>query len=566
MTASISDVQKISVALSPPDLAVEPGSVTQLTVTVANLQNTPDRLSLEVEGIDVEWYAIPMPIVNLAPGAKADLKIPFKIARTSGNSAGTYPFLVRIQALESGEVALAQASLTVKQFSSLQMELDPKRAIASFFRPLNDFEVTITNQGNREETLDLFATDPEDACAYEYDVDRIALKPGQSVVVPMAARPKSSSIIGGSRIYGFSVSARSVDDSYISASAYGQIEKHPLISPLLGIFFLLLGAIGAGIFFFRPKPPEQIKVRAFTTAVKEALEGNKVQLSWNVTGISTQNGRMVLSHKIGEKGDEVQDTELTTTVGNMLVDPKPPYTTYYLTVTGTGEQKSVRQEAKIMVKAAPAPNKPQILSFAPSQDRIHLGDSVTLSWKTKDAKELILDPGNVVLSSLEESRTFTPTQKTTYTLRALNARKDKDFIAKKEITVDVVPVNVCIAEIVYFGLKPQTVYINEKATLSWLAKRANNVLIECSDPTLSPGDSPSKHNTGITFTNTNTVTFTITATDSANKTVSKSFTVTPKVRPIRRVQPEPETSDPPPPSDVTEQPSTPRVLDDGKSG
>ena len=138
MATSITDVHKIVVTVSEPDLIVEPGTVSQLTVTILNQQDAPDRLSLEIEGIDVEWYAIPVPAVNLAAGAQAVLKVPFRVARSSSNRAGTYPFLVRVQAMETGEVGVAQASLSVKPYNALQVELNPKRLVATFFHPLND--------------------------------------------------------------------------------------------------------------------------------------------------------------------------------------------------------------------------------------------------------------------------------------------------------------------------------------------------------------------------------------------------------------------------------------------
>src|ERR1700712_1858970 len=100
MVTSMTDVHKISVSLSEPDLVIEPGSVAQLTVTITNRQDTADRVSLEIEGVDVEWYAIPVPAVNVAPGGQAVLKVPFRVARSSSNRAGTYPFLVRVQAME----------------------------------------------------------------------------------------------------------------------------------------------------------------------------------------------------------------------------------------------------------------------------------------------------------------------------------------------------------------------------------------------------------------------------------------------------------------------------------
>ncbi|HLJ55098.1 MAG TPA: hypothetical protein VKT77_08645, partial [Chthonomonadaceae bacterium] len=315
MATSIMDVHKIVVSLSEPDLSIEPGTVAQLTVTMTNHQESADRLSLEIEGIDVEWYAIPVPAVNVSAGAQAVLKVPFRVARSSSNRAGTYPFLVRVQAMETGEVGVAQASLNVKPYSALQAELNPKRVVATFFHPLNDVDVTIANDGNVEETLDLFASDPDDECAYEYDADRITVKPGQTVTVPLAVRPKVASLIGGTRIYGYTASARSTDDSYISANAHGQVEKHALISPLLGIFLLLLGLGGGAFIAFRPKPPEPIKIYKFAAVPSTVEQGRTTTLTWEVTGLAPTERHLILSHQVGENGTPITDGELPADAG-----------------------------------------------------------------------------------------------------------------------------------------------------------------------------------------------------------------------------------------------------------
>ena len=124
MASTTSDIQKIVVSLSTADIVIEPGSTAQLIVSMTIRQDQPDRLSIEVEGIDVEWYAIPVPAVNVAPGATVTERILFKVARNSANRAGAYPFLVRVQAQETGEVGVAQAALIVKPFSFLEVELD----------------------------------------------------------------------------------------------------------------------------------------------------------------------------------------------------------------------------------------------------------------------------------------------------------------------------------------------------------------------------------------------------------------------------------------------------------
>jgi hypothetical protein len=528
MATSITDVHKIVVSLSEPDLVVEPGTVFQLTVTIINQQDSPDRLSLEIEGIDVEWYAIPVPAVNVAAGAQAILKVPFRVARMSANRAGTYPFLVRVQALETGEVGVAQASLSVKAFSALQAELNPKRMVATFFHALNEVDASITNDGNVEETLDLFASDPDDGCAYEYDTDRITVKPGQTAVVGLAVRPKVAALVGGTRIYGFTASARSTDDSYISANAHGQIEKHALISPLLGIFLLLLAITGAGIVAFRPKPLQPIKIARFMAVPKTVEQGRTTILTWEVNGLTRPDRQLVLSHHSGENGAEIIDGEVPQDNSKQEVTPDLPLTVYTLTAKGSPGQKPDKASVTVHVTKAPAPPPPVIKVFTVNPRKIHLGDSVTFVWTAINQKSFILDPGNKQVSQFEESATDSPTQDTEYKLRAFNVKGD---VATKTVQVKVVPVNVCIAEVLGFGIKSAPI-VGTPVKLRWTTRYARSVNIISTDGNITVGDVSPEDSREITFTSTNPVVFTLTATDSANKSITKTLTIVPRPKPL----------------------------------
>ncbi len=353
MASITSDLQKIQVSLSVADIVIEPGSTAQLIVSMTNGQEDVDRLSLEVEGIDVEWYAMPVPAVNVSPGMQVTERILFKVPRNSASRAGSYPFLVRVQAQETGEIGIAQATLIVKPFNFLEVELEPKRAVATFFRPLNDFDVTVSNQGNAEETLDLGAFDPDDGCAYEFDVDRITLKPGQTTAVPLALRPKVSSVLGGVRLYGFTITARSANDSYVSASVHGQVEKHALISPLMGIFMLLLSFGVAGYFFFRPHPTPPAQIHSFTVAPTKAAFGQPVSLSWDVDNAET----IIIRHHVKrgvQEGEEVNDPgEQHLKIGSIQVKPEYPVTIYTLVVRDRRGQHDITREAKVEVSAHP---------------------------------------------------------------------------------------------------------------------------------------------------------------------------------------------------------------------
>ena len=529
MSSIMTDMQKISVSLSERDIAIEPGQTAQLVVSMTNGQNAPDRLTLEVEGVDVEWYAIPVPAVNVAAGAQVSERIIFKLARGSESRAGSYPFLVRVQAMETGEIGVAQATLDVKPFNHLQMELDPKRGVASFFRPLNEFEVTLSNLGNAEETLDLFANDPDDECAYEFDSERITLKPGQTLEIPLAMRPKSSSLLGGGKLFGFTVSARSIEDAYISASAHGQLEKRALISPFTGIFLILL-AVASGITYAMwPRPVPPAKILQFNANVREVNAGDDVILSWR-----TANAKSIRLFQKIKGQDEValsDQPKAEQDTGNITVKPQGTEETYTIVVSDGQNEK--RDMVNIKVRPAPIAPRPKILSLAASPLRVHQGEPVILEWQVSGAEKLILDPGNQVLSSYERTSKVLPDADMKYTLRAVG--KDDKSVVEKSVTVSVVSKDACLAEIPSFRLVG-TAYLNESVTLAWKTTYARTVHIS-SDKLGDLGDMPTTYKGAFTVPApiVETTVFTLTAADSIGKTVTKQLKVEPVVRPPKPV-------------------------------
>jgi len=533
----MSDVHKIVVALSTSDVVIEPGNVAQVVVTLTNQQETADRLAIEVEGVDVEWYAIPVPAVNVAAGAQVSERVLFKVARNSANKAGSYPFLVRVQAMETGEVGLAQATLTLKPYNSLQVEMDHKRAVATFFHPLNDFDVSITNLGNAEETVNLYASDSDDGCAFEFDTDRITLKPGQTETVPLAVRPKVSSVLGGARLYSFTVSARSVDDSYVSANVAGQIETHALISPLLGLFALLL-ALGAGAYFyFKPAPQVPPKINHFTASQSKIIDGQTIQISWDVSGANPQ---ILIAHHIknkdGQASDDVMDGQQSSAVGNITVTPQTPTTIYTLVVRGAG--KELTHNLTIEVTPKPPPHKPVIKSLTAEPSKIHLGDSVTIIWDTLYADKLILDPDALTLSKFEQNHKVTPQDTTTYTLRAIG--EDGVSVVSKSVTVKAYPKDQTLAEIPLFSVKEKTVYIGDTVHLQWKTLFAHTVHLSADNGIV---DVDVNHNGGKEVKIDAPTTFTLKAIDSAGLAFTKQITITPQEKPAPPITPD---SVPPP--------------------
>src|SRR5207249_4584028 len=122
-----------------------------------------------------------------------------------------------------------------------------------------------------------------DACAYEFDSDRITVKPGRSETVPLVIEPVTRPLIGASRLFGFAVTARSTEDSYVSCSAHGQLERRALLSPLVAAVIAVLLLSSMTWAMFRPRP---VAIHAFAASPAQIKEGEEVTLTWDATNMA----------------------------------------------------------------------------------------------------------------------------------------------------------------------------------------------------------------------------------------------------------------------------------------
>lgn len=535
MSSTLADMQKIIVTLSEPNLEIEPGSFAQLTVTMINRQESADRLLLEIEGIDVEWYGIPVPAVNLEAGGQAEANINFRIGRNTENRAGAYPFLVRVRAMETGAVGIAQATLNMKPFSSLQVELSPKRGIATFLRPVNEFMLNLAHQGNQEESFDLSASDADDGCTYEFDQERVTLQPGQTAQVPFFIRPKTSSVVGGGQLYGFSVYVRSNPSAHVLANVHGQLERRSLISPLMGVFLLLLTMISFGAWYLWPRPLQPLKIHSFTALPLQVMQGGTVTLSWDV---QPNYDQIILSRRQGDQVPINESVQPKEAVGSVIVTPLPPQTTYVLEVRrNNGTSKKL--EVTIDVTTPPPSPKPSISYFKVEPDKIHEGESVLLSWKTAGATRTLLDPGSMEIPPYEHTRNIPLDKDTAFTLRVIG-QNPQDFV-EKTIKVTAAPKDTCIAEILSLGIDRKTVYEGDKVKVVWQTRYAKTVTLDYDKGSL--GEMPRKSGSiELPMPIKEPITLTLKAVDSLGNSIAQQLVITPQPRPV--TPPEGTTPDP----------------------
>ncbi|GIV09576.1 MAG: hypothetical protein KatS3mg019_1667 [Fimbriimonadales bacterium] len=487
----------IRVRLGQDEVQVEPGGSAQLLAVVRNEGSSTDQVALEVEGVDAEWCAIPIPSFPLAPGEEVQERILIRPPRNTESRAGTYPILVRARSLENGGAGVAQGSLVIRPYSMLTLEIAPKRNIASPLRKRVPYELTLSNYGNTEQTVQLHASDPEDEVVFELERERVPLAPGETQNVLVYAQPRRMPSLANPALFSFTATARSVEDPLRSTSVQAQLERRGVVSPLVLGFLFVLGLLFALWAYTRPLP---VQIEEFVAQPAQITAGETTTLSWSVRHAD----KVFIEPALGEFDPNQQRS----------AQVQPQTTTTYRLIARNryGEQT---REVVVIVQNAPEPPAPVIAKFFAEPTQIKRGESVLLRWQVANATELILTPpGGQKLDPAMPGIEHRPSRTTEYELIARNAVGKS---VSKKITVEVLDPSQ--AQILGFAVQPEQITVGESAVLRWEVVNAVRVEIDKGIGRVDPkqGELP--------ITPTQTTTYTLTAYDSEGRPAQAKVTV-----------------------------------------
>lgn len=430
-----------SIRLSEDLLSVDAGVTVPLGIEIANRGDEQDRYEMEIEGLDPEWTAVPVPTFTVEARENHSEKVFFKPGRASESVAGNYPFVIRVRSLVNGESRSVQGVLNIKPYHHLSMDLSPKKGTVTPTKQQNDFSVAVINLGNTEHTVQLYGNDPDDQCTFEFAQDQVVLGPGQQKEVAVKVIPQKQSIVSGNHLHGFAIGGRSIEVPSIAASTQGQLEQKPLFSPgsLVAAFLFLLVAVGW--YLMRPKDPIMESLLVSKSAVNK---GEDITVMWRAA-----NARQVTIEINGKSLYE----------GSMLNGQK----TFVAEETGTIVAKAFRDQKQsspetVQFTVTPpviAPD-PEISTFDITPRQVPAGGTVTIKYKFNDAvKKATLVPKGMVLDPKIDTVQFDMDEpgKTTFYIVAENA--DGKTKKSRSITVDVSTVSG--ASIIVFRAEPGTI-------------------------------------------------------------------------------------------------------------
>lgn len=503
-----------SVQLTPDMVPLDPGTTTPVGVVVVNRGGEADRFELEIEGIDPEWKAVPVPVFGVEAGETHSEKVFLKPPRASESLAGNYPFVIRIRSLISGEQKTVQGVAQVKPFHHLSMEIDPKKGSISPFRRQNIFDITLVNLGNTEHTLQFLASDPEDACAYEFDSEQITIGPGQQREVELEANPTKSPIFSSGRLIGFTVTGRSIDTPSVVANAQAQLEQRPLLTPTsLAVFVLAILMIGVWIMAM-PKPA----TLSLSVNPMSITAGQTVTVHWEAEHAKT----IVIRSDGGpiyEGSDPKGDRTITLNAAGTVT----------INAEATGGGHTVRQSRQVTVAALPEVPAPKILSLSAEPKRVKLGQPFIMKFELSDnVVEAILQPTDEHIDPALKEKEITPTQTGIHQYELL-AKNSKGEVVRKSFKVEVYDESE--AQILGFTADPKLVRLAEgnRVTISWqVNEKAQRVELKSGS-----NDPIQVLNSGSTsFTIAAKTVFVLTAIDSSNRKVSQQIVVNVEAAPV----------------------------------
>jgi len=161
--------------------------------------------------------------------------------------------------------------------------------------------------------------------------------------------------------------------------------------------------------------------------------------------------------------DTVQITSLGDVVSSGSDTVRPVTTTTY-TLNASNSAGSVSDTVTVTVLEP----LPEILSFAASATEIIDGESIALSWEVVDADLVMITPGIGSVDAIGEM-TVTPTEDTTYTLTATNARGSDTA----DLDIEVFP----RLAILSFEAEPAQISPGQTSRLSWQVENSASVTL-----------------------------------------------------------------------------------------
>ncbi len=360
---------KIEVTVVPTAFAVPPGDTAEATATLRNLGQSVDQFTLNVEGLDPNWYTLPVSSVALFPNDQDALRIILHPPQTAKTKAGSYPFRIKVTSQENPEeIGTVDLAIEIRALPGLEMDISPQRLAGR----KGTYQITVNNMGDSEATLHLEASDARRRLRYYLQPDSVTVPGGGRTEVTIEVRLGWLALLGGEKEFDFQVLAAPPARGTFAEQAKtisGQFVRIPWWRTLPRIRLPWLS-----------RPPVIAAFRAGTEDKRE------FKLTWSV-----------------KRATEVKlDDEQVDRQGDELVHPAEP-TSYVLTASNKygSSTKTVNVEPLPLPKAKVSERIR--VSLSPHQLQAYAGGAPALTSVTLQNLGEIVDKFLVEIDGLDEA-------------------------------------------------------------------------------------------------------------------------------------------------------------------
>jgi len=185
---------KIKVTATPNSLVTKVGDKVETNLNLRNLGQTIDQLTISIEGLDADWYAIPVSSVALFPNDEDNLKIILEPPKADKIRAGLYTFHIQVSSQTNPEeINSIDMSLEIQAVPELEISISPQSITGS----RGIYHIEINNPGESEVNIQLQCSDPNGALKYYLQSEYLTILPNRHSQISLEVSLEWLSFFGG---------------------------------------------------------------------------------------------------------------------------------------------------------------------------------------------------------------------------------------------------------------------------------------------------------------------------------------------------------------------------------
>ncbi|MEM7330536.1 MAG: GON domain-containing protein [Chloroflexota bacterium] len=305
--------------LDPLYSEVRPGEMISVQLSLRNNSVQVDHFHLSVQGIPAAWLTISNNDIQLMPGDERSLLLSIVPPADHTATAGRYSFTVTsVPSANPTERIQAKAELMVASFEQITSSLDPNK-----HRNKGTSYLTLTNQGNIDSTITVFAEDPEALVTFTQLPPIVMLPPGEMVSLDLPVKGKRP-LIGYRKAAPFTVEITTQTGT--ESTQNGQIDIRPYVPTwAVSVAGMLLMFLCFGSMFlanYRQNQEQLAQTNALAT--QAAIPAPTATIVWP-TPIPTEAPMPSSCAAIKQQNPDAEDGEYTLYLGQDEARPVQIY-------------------------------------------------------------------------------------------------------------------------------------------------------------------------------------------------------------------------------------------------